>query len=241
MSDGPAGSPAHAGIDLTARPFRAAPYRLPRTRGDRPSTAHTRKDRQRAPPHTRGSTLMHATISRSDNGSPAHAGIDPLRVILFRVDFGLPRTRGDRPDAEAAKSEACSAPPHTRGSTLSCRQTAEPFGGSPAHAGIDPTKWAIAGSRRRLPRTRGDRPPQDHVVRAHSPAPPHTRGSTSMTVTWFASILGSPAHAGIDPLWAVVAYSTERLPRTRGDRPRYRRRVITFATAPPHTRGSTCA
>ncbi len=50
------GSPAHAGIDPSSgRPF-AVPYRLPRTRGDRPAASSSSRVIRPAPPHTRGST-----------------------------------------------------------------------------------------------------------------------------------------------------------------------------------------
>ena len=50
-------------------------------------------------------------------------------------------------------------------------------------------------------------------------------------------VLGSPAHAGIDPRNIDGSVINERFPRTRGDRPvltgyRIRNRVV-----PPHTRG----
>ena len=50
-----------------------------------------------------------------------------------------------------------------------------------------------------FPRTRGDRPP---LNRPSSHA-----------------IIGSPAHAGIDPLLATTTSTASRFPRTRGDRP----------------------
>ncbi len=50
-------------------------------------------------------------------------------------------------------------------------------------------------------------------------AAPHTRGSTHLGQLAAVALDGCPAHAGIDPRVAAVEAATERLPRTRGDRP----------------------
>ena len=112
-----AGSPAHAGIDPPPPP---APYRqtrLPRTRGDRPLSRRRPHPINVAPPHTRGSTLIEGEIIPDQDGSPAHAGIDPPGISRRVRACGLPRTRGDRPGSHAGFILYLSAPPHTRGST----------------------------------------------------------------------------------------------------------------------------
>ena len=72
------GSPAHAGIDLARLVVDDQGGRLPRTRGDRPHHQSRRDPFQRAPPHTRGSTLAFSAPCEAVKGSPAHAGIDLL-------------------------------------------------------------------------------------------------------------------------------------------------------------------
>ena len=52
------GSPAHAGIDLKDAEDHFELFGLPRTRGDRPSRLLPGYPRDRAPPHTRGSTRI---------------------------------------------------------------------------------------------------------------------------------------------------------------------------------------
>ena len=71
------------------------------------------------------------------------------------------------------------APPHPRGSTQRRLDPDPGVDGSPAPAGIDPTKATEPVDFHRLPRTRGDRP----VATSGDPAP----------------VNGSPAPAGIDP------------------------------------------
>ena len=235
------GSPAHAGIDPLASERLTALGWLPRTRGDRPAKGRESLLSDLAPPHTRGSTLVDGDATDGDPGSPAHAGIDPEECERLRAQVGLPRTRGDRPLDAGAAGGMLAAPPHTRGSTRSPRRALRCATGSPAHAGIDPKKFIERNFASRLPRTRGDRPPTPVLSSSGSPAPPHTRGSTSAGARRSSRARGSPAHAGIDPTRPLRARTTPGLPRTRGDRPACGLGVARRGVAPPHTRGSTHA
>ena len=215
----PLGSPAHAGID---------PARSPSERHVVP-----------APPPTRGSTLGLQPGLKVALGSPAHAGIDPMCPLYPNTRPWLPRPRGDRPRTRRIARSAISAPPPTRGSTPHRLARLRLGSGSPAHAGIDPTRAAITTAARRLPRPRGDRP-VDHLTPAASDAaPPPTRGSTPLRGELGPGVVGSPAHAGIDPSSVPRERPLRGLPRPRGDRP------ITLTPhdpewwAPPPTRGST--
>ena len=234
-----AGSPAHAGIDPPAPSPRTRPPGLPRTRGDRPQKAATDEARAGAPPHTRGSTLARAGASRARLGSPAHAGIDPTSRKGTSIRSRLPRTRGDRPRCSRSLLLIVPAPPHTRGSTPRSLSDGREDDGSPAHAGIDPPMPAARPCARWLPRTRGDRPLHALRLLIRSPASPHTRGSTVELAADDRRHLGSPAHAGIDPLLPATLAWRKRLPRTRGDRPRPVSAPLLRSSAPPHTRGST--
>ena len=215
----PHGSPAHAGIDPWSRRARSRSRWLPRTRGDRPITRVAFASPPGAPPHTRGSTLRKIDDAARAEGSPAHAGIDPSTTPCPRQVCRLPRTRGDRPTVMRCVRVTSTAPPHTRGSTPRVDDPARDAEGSPAHAGIDPTRDAARPIGGRLPRTRGDRPSVSSVNTANGMAPPHTRGSTLTSGTPRPHDDGSPAHAGIDPRSARGASANRRLPRTRGDRP----------------------
>ena len=132
------GSPAHAGMDLGVFVCPHGDHGLPRTRGDGPRWG------RRAPP--------------MECGSPAHAGMDPRRAGSRRATWRLPRTRGDGPKRNAHAWKPVEAPPHTRGWTRAGRRAVRLDSGSPAHAGMDPTRIPRNTIRRGLPRTRGDGP-----------------------------------------------------------------------------------
>src|SRR5690606_17465897 len=106
-----------------------------------------------------------------------------------------------------------------RGSTQKAGQPEPPWGGSPAHAGIDPGDPPGAPRASGLPRARGDRPALRSQPESTSPAPPRTRGSTPLPRFARSYASGSPAHAGIDPRLAYKASPDAWLPRARGDRP----------------------
>ncbi len=110
--------PAHAGIDPAVLALHLRPWRLPRTRGDRPTAAacsvspnrsspHTRgstwsdccwRKARYVLPHTRGSTPLEPTRMALQPVFPAHAGIDHDADGTGYIRNRLPRTRGDRPD-----------------------------------------------------------------------------------------------------------------------------------------------
>ena len=91
----------------------------------------------------------------------------------------------------------------------------------------------------RLPRIRGDRPPDGAGLMYATGATPHTRGSTLKAAIAAQEQYGYPAYAGIDP----EPYSYQRegvgLPRIRGDRPAGAGFRLRSQPATPHTRGST--
>ncbi len=235
----PSGCPAHAGIDpRTPRAVRPT-ARLPRTRGDRPAYPALRVRAIGAAPHTRGSTRWGLLPRSAQRGCPAHAGID-LVVLTAGIGIArLPRTRGDRPARGRSLLRHSAAAPHTRGSTPAPRRARRPLRGCPAHAGIDPGRPELRDARRRLPRTRGDRPGSTIDMKPSFAAAPHTRGSTPLAGRNVLAVQGCPAHAGIDPRSASASSSFRWLPRTRGDRPKQCGLAKSRAAAAPHTRGST--
>ncbi len=213
------GSPAHAGIDPASTGFSCPPSWLPRSRGDRPPDGAAHPARRGAPPLTRGSTRRYLQRRRFRRGSPAHAGIDPISDQHGSLDRRLPRSRGDRPSPAGLSCGRMAAPPLTRGSTRDAVEPRAGGQGSPAHAGIDRTRRTRKPFRRRLPRSRGDRP---YTATRHFhfvSAPPLTRGSTRLLRRRDIIELGSPAHAGIDPSLPQCEPRHVWLPRSRGDRP----------------------
>jgi len=233
------GSPAHAGIDPAGWTGLIKENRLPRSRGDRPSSAQVVRLRWRAPPLTRGSTPRQFPPVSERLGSPAHAGIDPPPTYRTSNPTWLPRSRGDRPVSRNRERLNEWAPPLTRGSTPDQPSPARNPAGSPAHAGIDPVVLVNVETLDWLPRSRGDRPLYDHPHPPPLTAPPLTRGSTRRQRIGLLCQPGSPAHAGIDPSRFSCMYLFKRLPRSRGDRPLIAEMGRHGLVAPPLTRGST--
>ncbi len=212
---------------------------LPRTRGDGPHDAARRRDDGEAPPHTRGWTHARRRVRHLREGSPAHAGMDPVSLTTSRVSRRLPRTRGDGPQTSQPQARVTVAPPHTRGWTGVHRHARRHRAGSPAHAGMDPQNSHLPSASQRLPRTRGDGPRNDYRNGLSRRAPPHTRGWTRVGPGGVAADHGSPAHAGMDPMAASTSIRSMGLPRTRGDGPAAAQVLCGDDVAPPHTRGWT--
>ena len=235
------GSPAHAGMDPPdPRRCRRSGW-LPRTRGDGPSKGCDQVGAPPAPPHTRGWTLGMDPRRSGARGSPAHAGMDPCGQSRHSHPERLPRTRGDGPSWNRTSKTPGRAPPHTRGWTSTSGFSALSRDGSPAHAGMDPRRRRSGRRRARLPRTRGDGPQKSRVTPHGCAAPPHTRGWTPARALHGVVLVGSPAHAGMDPYRRGAHRPTGWLPRTRGDGPGMRAPQRFGGPAPPHTRGWTSA
>ena len=172
------GFPACAGIDPITTDEPAYPVRLPRMRGDRPTSVGKYPTRRKASPHARGSTLGRSRGARGDVGFPACAGIDPPKSGSRNGGRRLPRMRGDRPIKNTASPPFPPASPHARGSTQGVSMAQKTKTGFPACAGIDLTSPSSSRTRTWLPRMRGDRP---RVVPSQEKTPlasPHARGST---------------------------------------------------------------
>ena len=253
------GSPAHAGMDPASRVTTASSRWLPRARGDGPlaMTSHRgcemaprargdgppacegSEQRRTAPPRTRGWTMGGPGHEWFASGSPAHAGMDPAASGSPSSTSWLPRARGDGPLNLSADVRPMQAPPRTRGWTPRTEGASFAPSGSPAHAGMDPYIVTRARLAEWLPRARGDGPPPPPPPPPKSMAPPRTRGWTSSHGAAAAPPIGSPAHAGMDPVILSVEWWDSRLPRARGDGPTSLRSSPTAPRAPPRTRGWT--
>ena len=199
------GFPAHAGMDPDAMRFGKPPERLPRTRGDGPSSRSPSTMTSRASPHTRGWTLGGADRRESRDGFPAHAGMDLAVGPVHPRARRLPRTRGDGPRPSVSASGWSAASPHTRGWTpVDVLPQAAVEAGFPAHAGMDPRRASWTPAVARLPRTRGDGPASPICVSFYGRASPHTRGWTRVCRLAYRCPHGFPAHAGMDPVLDVV-------------------------------------
>ncbi len=88
---------------------------------------------------------------------------------------------------------------------------------------------------------RGDRPDVVEAAVGGHGATPHARGSTLSPAEDVALFRGYPACAGIDRKGQILNARIRRLPRMRGDRPRYPNAFTQPDRATPHARGSTAA
>ena len=174
-----AGSPAHAGMDPDGPPAGRCHPRLPRPRGDGPSSRDPTRFSVTAPPPTRGWTRPGGRSARRGSGSPAHAGMDPPSRGSAPSARRLPRPRGDGPGWSTGRTMPSQAPPPTRGWTRMVHRQDDAVPGSPAHAGMDPLSSCTPARRRGLPRPRGDGPRPPARPGCRVPAPPPTRGWTS--------------------------------------------------------------
>ena len=237
----PGGFPAHAGMDRAHFAPRGLRPRLPRTRGDGPEVEADLAGGEGASPHTRGWTVFVSGAGGGRMGFPAHAGMDPSQQFDRNARKGLPRTRGDGPQAVRIRPPPLPASPHTRGWTLPAPQADISAAGFPAHAGMDRLAVPLRGASGGLPRTRGDGPNSRRTPPSPNSASPHTRGWTPSTPGGAGSAPGFPAHAGMDPQIPVRASGATGLPRTRGDGPRTLPPAMRTVMASPHTRGWTCS
>ena len=132
------GSPAYAGMDPSGGTRAEILMRLPRVRGDGPSSCRLRQKSAKAPPRTRGWTLRQELYTALEPGSPAYAGMDPWIASLCTAYHRLPRVRGDGPALVTLGTEIPMAPPRTRGWTRVRAFDRDGRRGSPAYAGMDP-------------------------------------------------------------------------------------------------------
>ena len=132
-----------------------------------------------------------------------------------------------------------SAPPLARGWTPLQNDISLKTAGSPARAGMDPNNQEPKKEKNRLPRSRGDGPRTIEIMASEGLAPPLARGWTLVRQYKAASVLGSPARAGMDPRTAAENMKGCRLPRSRGDGPELLQGYSRTAEAPPLARGWT--
>ena len=170
-------------------------------------------------PHTRGWTLQRRPPHQAGPGFPAHAGMDPDRKDDDRLRPGIPRTRGDGPDAEGRRRWLYTDSPHTRGWTPHRRRHPRMHRGFPAHAGMDPCPPRPPAGCAWIPRTRGDGPKRHIRITAVAQDSPHTRGWTHDATARYSAMCGFPAHAGMDPSSSAPRDPSCGIPRTRGDGP----------------------
>ena len=233
------GFPAHAGMDLDHDSVRSVRSWFPRPRGDGPYARPAAAGAHRVSPPTRGWTRVEEDALTGVAGFPAHAGMDPSDRSERVAYPGFPRPRGDGPQSTRRSPVVHWVSPPTRGWTLLYYLAGGHRRGFPAHAGMDlaPSMYHCASGG--FPRPRGDGPTLPVLAARYGEVSPPTRGWTPATNHGARSLVGFPAHAGMDLAGWVFVMSCAWFPRPRGDGPpgctgrSLRRRVS------PPTRGWT--
>ncbi len=89
--------------------------------------------------------------------------------------------RGDPPPRGKADPATETSTPHARGSTQTAMSGKGGYTVYPACAGIHPRRELESETKERLPRMRGDPPPEPGEPRTGESSTPHARGSTSVS------------------------------------------------------------
>ena len=172
-------------------------------------------------------------------GFPALAGMDLRALAACKRDVGLPRARGDGPGRCRTSAAKGAASPRSRGWTPLRTPAPGSLSGFPALAGMDPSRRSGAPAGSRLPRARGDGPGFFIVFPSFQMASPRSRGWTSRRIGLSWAEAGFPALAGMDLHDPASPDSPARLPRARGDGPRWPAPAGGAAPASPRSRGWT--
>ncbi len=152
-------------------------------------------------------------MSAAVRGSPAHAGMHPLRSAASTSSARHPR----------------------RSQAFQCRA------GSPAHAGMHPSSTAARIVAGRLPRPRGDAPATTPGMPMVEMAPPPTRGCTRGRQRYRSNKSAPPPTRGCTRADRSLAHRPRGSPAHAGMHPSPIRRAAPLSMAPPPTRGCTPA
>ena len=128
-------------------------------------------------------------------------------------------------------------PPRTRGWSQRLKGVIPKENGSPAHAGMVPSRSTTTASSPGFPRARGDGPTASPFFGLFARVPPRTRGWSQFKADTSLLEEGSPAHAGMVPHFQAKRGAAARFPRARGDGPRQHLTPDELSEVPPRTRG----
>ena len=229
--------PAHAGVVPRHNPDCHCGRGAPRTRGDGPSHTVASSSGKMCSPHARG--WSHRSPSRPcpTGVLPARAGMVPVTRWAKAGKLSAPRTRGDGPFPKKAVCVRLPCSPHARGWSRSRPRRSRPCRVLPARAGMVPRYLPLPAHGARAPRTRGDGPDAETVLRYEVPCSPHARGWSLCPGTGPCPGWVLPARAGMVPHQAWTAFSTRSAPRTRGDGPQELEQLPSRFRCSPHARG----
>ncbi len=170
------GSPACAGMSLEIRWRFCGLARFPRLRGDVPAAQWSSWSVGAVPPLARGCPRHPDQLRRPAPGSPACAGMSPVKSKLGHNQLRFPRLRGDVPIIQRVTPPVVMVPPLARGCPRKVGSRAITLSGSPACAGMSRAPRCRRTRRRWFPRLRGDVPYSDVLILYTPSVPPLARG-----------------------------------------------------------------
>ena len=232
-------SPASAGMDLGGGMASLMSDGLPRERGDGPRPRLGSVRGFGPPPRARGWTAGAHAETAYANASPASAGMDRIIPFFSGSQWCLPRERGDGPWSGPPTSFSVRPPPRARGWTRGSSRAPSAGRASPASAGMDPCSAVVPSGGECLPRERGDGPSRPRAFVVMVEPPPRARGWTRIRLPAQQASVASPASAGMDRPRSSGRPVRRRLPRERGDGPRWSACFPFRPVPPPRARGWT--
>jgi hypothetical protein len=189
------------------------------------------------PPPARGWPLTERPCVCGCIGSPARAGMAPAEAGGIGRGTWFPRPRGDGPSARMSRRCCWRVPPPARGWPLCRSFPLRVRPGSPARAGMAPSPIPPSCVPAGFPRPRGDGPLKQHAVYNEGEVPPPARGWPRRLHLGHRRADGSPARAGMAPLWTSTPARSARFARPRGDGPLTAQCVAMLERVPPPARG----
>ena len=148
----------------------------PRSRGENIDAWQLPERHVGSSPLTRGKRCLPKTTSRRRRLIPAHAGKTRIPVMVRRLPWAHPRSRGENPDAMMGTIAWIASSPLTRGKPQGPRGDRRGHRLIPAHAGKTPGGRRGPAGTAAHPRSRGENVSSSRSSRSKSGSSPLTRG-----------------------------------------------------------------
>ena len=168
--------PAHAGKTLTPGSCPSDTSAHPRSRGENAACPKPRAEEGGSSPLTRGKQLVGRDVRPVVRLIPAHAGKTRIPVMVRRLPWAHPRSRGENPDAMMGTIAWIASSPLTRGKPQGPRGDRRGHRLIPAHAGKTPGGRRGPAGTAAHPRSRGENVSSSRSSRSKSGSSPLTRG-----------------------------------------------------------------
>ena len=229
--------PAHAGKTMLVSISVFLSGAHPRSRGENGEKWDTATPRGGSSPLTRGKRRCAAYRDGGGRLIPAHAGKTAPETDGAGALGAHPRSRGENFSLSSSQRTRGGSSPLTRGKRALA--AIEGFQGRliPAHAGKTPCRGEQRHERGAHPRSRGENPDGQNVVRGGRGSSPLTRGKRGALRGHQPGPRLIPAHAGKTSRSTATLTATSAHPRSRGENSCQRRNNLIFSGSSPLTRG----